>query len=77
MPLNVTCWPSISPAEAVVSLDYDLAVDFDLQNVVIAIPCPSHPRINQARPPAACYHMCSTLVHAKIRVGVMSETRHL
>ena len=50
VPLNVTCWPSISPAEAVVSLDYDLAIDFDLQNVVIAIPCPSHPRINQARP---------------------------
>ena len=48
VPLNVTCWPSISPAEAVVSLDYDLAVDFDLQNVVIAIPCPQHPRINQA-----------------------------
>lgn len=51
VPLAINCWPSASGSESYVNIEYESGVDYDLQNVVIAIPLPhmSHaPTVNQA-----------------------------
>lgn len=47
MPLSINCWPSISGGESFVNIEYESFAEFDLQNVVVAIPCHQPPRINQ------------------------------
>eukprot|EP00878_Enallax_costatus_P014439 GHUV01015100.1.p1 GENE.GHUV01015100.1~~GHUV01015100.1.p1 ORF type:complete len:510 (+),score=164.78 GHUV01015100.1:348-1877(+) len=50
VPLAINCWPSASGSESYVNIEYESGVDYDLQNVVIAIPLPhmSHaPAVNQ------------------------------
>jgi hypothetical protein len=47
VPLSISCWPSISGGESDVTVEYESLTDFDLQNVVIAIPCHQPPRIKQ------------------------------
>lgn len=53
VPLSINCWPSASGSESYVNIEYESGVDYDLQNVVIAIPLPhmSHaPAVNQVGP---------------------------
>ncbi|KAK9915694.1 hypothetical protein WJX75_002778 [Coccomyxa subellipsoidea] len=47
VPLSINCWPSISGGESFVNIEYESFAEFDLQNVVVAIPCHQPPRINQ------------------------------
>ena len=50
VPLTINCWPSASGGESYVNIEYDCTVDFDLQNVAIAIPLPAlaaSPKVNQ------------------------------
>ncbi|WIA16825.1 hypothetical protein OEZ85_013762 [Tetradesmus obliquus] len=50
VPLTLSCWPSASGSECYVNMEYESAVDYDLERVVIAIPLPhmSHaPQVNQ------------------------------
>lgn len=55
MPLSINCWPSISGSESFVNIEYESFAEFDLQNVVVAIPCHQPPRINQASHPPGSY----------------------
>ncbi len=54
MPLTINCWPSASGGESFVNIEYEARAPFDLQHLVIAIPCHQPPRITQARRCAAC-----------------------
>ena len=47
VPLTINCWPSISNNEAYVNIEYECQADFDLQNIVVAIPCPQPPKVTQ------------------------------
>ena len=47
VPLTINCWPSISGNESYVNIEYECQVDFDLQNIVVAIPCHQPPKVNQ------------------------------
>lgn len=47
VPLTINCWPSASGGESFVNIEYESRTEFDLQNVVIAIPCHQPPRITQ------------------------------
>ena len=47
MPLTINCWPSVSGGDSYVNIEYEAHVPFDLQNVVIAIPCHTAPRVNE------------------------------
>ena len=47
VPLTINCWPSISGNESYVNIEYECQADFDLQNIVVAIPCHQPPKINQ------------------------------
>ena len=47
VPLTINCWPSISGSESYVNIEYECQTDFDLQNIVVAIPCHQPPKINQ------------------------------
>ena len=47
VPLTINCWPSISGNESYVNIEYECQTDFDLQNIVVAIPCHQSPKINQ------------------------------
>lgn len=49
VPLTINCWPSVSGGDSYVNIEYEAHVDFDLQNVVIAIPCHTAPRVNEVR----------------------------
>lgn len=49
VPLTINCWPSISGNESYVNIEYECQVDFDLQNIVVAIPCHQPPKVNQVR----------------------------
>ena len=50
VPLTIQCWPSASGGDSYVNIEYSSTIDFDLQNVAIAIPLPalaSSPKVNQ------------------------------
>ncbi|CAL5218817.1 g546 [Coccomyxa viridis] len=47
VPLTINCWPSISGNESYVNIEYECQADFDLQSIVVAIPCPQPPKVNQ------------------------------
>lgn len=49
MPLTINCWPSISGSESYVNIEYECQADFDLQNIVVAIPCHQPPKVNQVQ----------------------------
>lgn len=47
VPLLINCWPSASGGESFVNIEYESQAEFDLHNVVIAIPVHSAPSVNQ------------------------------
>ena len=47
VPLTINCWPSISGNESYVNIEYECQAEFDLQSIVVAIPCPQPPKVNQ------------------------------
>jgi hypothetical protein len=47
LPLSINCWPSTSGSESFVNIEYESTVDFDLHNLVVAIPVSQAPRVNQ------------------------------
>ncbi len=51
VPLTINCWPSISGNESYVNIEYECQADFDLQNIIVAIPCHQPPKINQVGTP--------------------------
>jgi len=53
VPLTINCWPSVSGGDSYVNIEYEAHAGFDLQNVVISIPCHTAPRVNEARRPRA------------------------
>jgi len=53
VPLTINCWPSISGNESYVNIEYECQAHFDLQNIVVAIPCHQPPKINQVVPASA------------------------
>lgn len=46
VPLQISCWPSVSGSDTYVNLEYEAAADFELQNVQILIPVPGPPTVN-------------------------------
>jgi len=52
VPLTINCWPSVSGGDSYVNIEYEAHAGFDLQNVVISIPCHTAPRVNEARRPS-------------------------
>ena len=55
VPLTINCWPSVSGGDSYVNIEYEAHVPFDLQNVVIAIPCHTAPRVNEVRRQGCLY----------------------
>ena len=49
VPLTINCWPSASGGESFVNIEYECRAEFDLQQLLIAIPCHQPPKITQAR----------------------------
>ncbi len=50
LPLSINCWPSTSGSESFVNIEYESTVDFDLHELVVAIPIAQPPRVNQVYP---------------------------
>lgn len=48
MPLQISCWPSVSGSDTYVNIEYEASEAFDLQNLTIVIPIPgsSPPQVN-------------------------------
>ncbi|CAH9079554.1 unnamed protein product [Cuscuta europaea] len=40
-PLTITCWPSVSPKETYMTIEYETPANIDLQNVIISVPLPA------------------------------------
>ena len=64
VPLTINCWPSISGNESYVNIEYECQADFDLQNIVVAIPCHQPPKINQ---------VCTRLKEAAAACGSLTS----
>nr|CAC37636.1 coatomer delta subunit [Scherffelia dubia] len=47
VPLTINCWPSVSGGESYVNIEYESQAEFDLCNVVIAIPVNTAPSVTQ------------------------------
>lgn len=83
VPLSINCWPSISGGESFVNIEYESFAEFDLQNVVVAIPCHQPPRINQVRcpppffgPKASCHLYLDDLCSPGFRETEFQRPRH-
>merc|ERR1719263_1694072 len=48
MPLQISCWPSVSGSDTYVNIEYEASEAFDLQNLQIVIPIPGSepPQVN-------------------------------
>jgi hypothetical protein len=48
MPLQISCWPSVSGSDTYVNIEYEASDAFDLQNLQIVIPIPGNepPQVN-------------------------------
>ena len=73
VPLTINCWPSISGNESYVNIEYECQADFDLQNIVVAIPCHQPPKVNQV----GTLHGRSSIAGMLLRLNLQSGSLHI
>ena len=79
MPLQISCWPSVSGSDTYVNIEYEASEAFDLQNLQIVIPIPGNqpPQVNscdgdyQLDPRNQCLIWQNELVDDSNRSGSM------
>ena len=78
MPVQISCWPSVSGAETYVNLEYEVREGMSLENLQITIPLPGPPQVNscefgdyQVDSRNGCLHWQIELVDDDNRSGSM------
>ena len=79
MPLQISCWPSVSGSDTYVNIEYEASEAFDLQNLQIVVPIPGNapPQVNscdgdyQLNSQSACLIWQNELVDDSNRNGSM------